>query len=158
GSAPARRPQMADRPYVGEHADRHGDRLDPGDRRRLRRHVPGQHEKYGPPSPIFGEAWPHARSPPRPPGRSNARRLRANSANWHMSEPLVITIPHKLGKQEALRRIKPALGNASQSFPVLKVDEEVWTDDRMDFRVRALGQTAAGNVQVADDSVRIEAT
>jgi hypothetical protein len=36
-----------------------------------------------------------------------------------MAEPLVVTIPHKLGKEEALRRIEPALGNASQSFPVL---------------------------------------
>jgi hypothetical protein len=42
-----------------------------------------------------------------------------------MSEPVVITISHKLGKEEALRRIKPALGSASQSFPVLKVEEEV---------------------------------
>jgi hypothetical protein len=28
----------------------------------------------------------------------------------------------------------------------------------MDFRVRALGQVAAGNIQVGDDSVRLEAT
>jgi hypothetical protein len=28
----------------------------------------------------------------------------------------------------------------------------------MDFWVRALGQVAAGNVQVADDSVRLEVT
>ena len=49
---------------------------------------------------------------------------------------------HKLGKEEALRRIKPALGKASQSFPVLKVEQEVWSKDRMDFRVRALGQVA----------------
>jgi hypothetical protein len=75
-----------------------------------------------------------------------------------MSEPLVVSIPHKLGKEEALRRIKPALGKASESFPVLKVEEEVWSEDRMDFRVRALGQVAAGNVQVGDDSVRLEVT
>jgi hypothetical protein len=75
-----------------------------------------------------------------------------------MAEPLVITIPHKLGKEEALRRIKPALGNAAQNFPVLKVEEEVWSDDRMGFRVRALGQVAAGNVQIGDDSVRLEVT
>ena len=75
-----------------------------------------------------------------------------------MAEPLVITIPHKLGKEEALRRIKPALGKASQNFPVLKVEEEVWSNERMDFRVRALGQVAAGNVQVAEDSVRLEVT
>ena len=75
-----------------------------------------------------------------------------------MAEPLVILIAHKLGKEEALRRIKPALSKASASFPVLKVEEEVWSGDRMDFRVRALGQVAAGNVQVADDSVRLEVT
>ncbi len=75
-----------------------------------------------------------------------------------MSEPLVVSIPHKLGKEEALRRIKPALGKASESFPVLKVEEEVWSEDRMDFRVRALGQVAAGNVQVGDDNVRLEVT
>ena len=75
-----------------------------------------------------------------------------------MTEPLVITISHKLGKEEALRRIKPALGKASESFPVLKIEQEVWTEDRLDFRVRAIGQVAAGNVQVFDDNVRLEVT
>jgi hypothetical protein len=75
-----------------------------------------------------------------------------------VAEPLVVTIPHKLGREEALRRIRPALGKASESFPVLKVEEEAWSGDRMDFRVRALGQVAAGNVQVADESVRLEVT
>ena len=75
-----------------------------------------------------------------------------------MAEPLVISIAHKLGKEEALRRIKPALSKASESFPALKVEEEVWSGDRMDFRVRARGQVAAGNAQVVDDSVRLEVT
>jgi hypothetical protein len=75
-----------------------------------------------------------------------------------VAEPLVITIPHKLGKEEALRRVKPALGKASESFPVLKVEEEVWSGERMDFRVRAFGQVAAGNVQVGEDRVRLEVT
>ena len=75
-----------------------------------------------------------------------------------MTEPLVVTIPHKLGKEEALRRVKPALGKASESFPVLQVEQEVWTGERMDFRVRAIGQIAAGNIQVGDSSVRLEVT
>jgi hypothetical protein len=41
-----------------------------------------------------------------------------------MSEPLIVKLPHKLGKEEALRRIKPALGKASSSFPMLVVEEE----------------------------------
>jgi hypothetical protein len=43
-------------------------------------------------------------------------------------------------------------------MPVLKVDEERWDGDRMVFRVRALGQAAAGHVDVAEDHVRIEVT
>ena len=75
-----------------------------------------------------------------------------------MLEPLVVTIPHKLGKEEALRRVKPALSKASSSFPVLTVEEEVWSGDGMTFRVRALGQVAAGTVDVADDHVRLAVT
>ena len=41
-------------------------------------------------------------------------------------------------------------------MPVLKVDEERWEDNRMIFRVRALGQAAAGHVDVADDHVKVE--
>ncbi len=75
-----------------------------------------------------------------------------------MAEPLVVIIPHKLGKEEALRRVKPALGKASAAFPVLSVEEETWTGERMDFRVRALGQLAAGSVEVGDGSVRLQVT
>jgi hypothetical protein len=75
-----------------------------------------------------------------------------------MAGPLVVILPHGLGKDEALRRMKPALGKASLSFPVLKVEEEVWSGDRVDFRVRALGQVARGNAQVGEDNVRLEVT
>ena len=75
-----------------------------------------------------------------------------------MPEPIIITIDHTLGKDEALRRIKPALGKASESFPMLTVEVENWSGDKMDFRVRALRQAASGTVQVADDYVRLEVT
>ncbi len=75
-----------------------------------------------------------------------------------MSKPIVVSIPHRLGKDEALRRLKPGLTSAAASFPVLKVDEEIWSGDRLTFRVRALGQAAAGTVDVADDHVKLEVT
>ena len=75
-----------------------------------------------------------------------------------MSEPVVVILPHKLGKEEALRRVRPALSKASDSFPILKVEQEVWSGDRMDFRVQAMGQMAAGNIQVGDTQVRLEVT
>lgn len=75
-----------------------------------------------------------------------------------MSKPLVVSIPHSLGKDEALRRLRSGLSRAAASFPVLAVDEERWDGDRMNFRVRALGQAAAGTVDVAEDQIRLEVT
>ena len=73
-----------------------------------------------------------------------------------MPAPLVVSIPHSLGREEAMRRLKTGLSRAASSVPVLSVDEERWEDNRMVFRVRALGQAASGHVDVADDHVKVE--
>jgi hypothetical protein len=73
-----------------------------------------------------------------------------------MSAPLVVSIPHRLGREEASRRIRGGLARAAESVPVLSVDEERWEGDRMFFRVRAIGQVASGQIDVADDHVRLE--
>ena len=57
-----------------------------------------------------------------------------------MSEPLVVSIPHRLGKDEALRRLK-TLAEIGTSFGhVFRVREQTWTGDRLHFQVSALGQ------------------
>ena len=73
-----------------------------------------------------------------------------------MSAPLVVSIPHRLGRDEARRRLQTGLSRAAINVPILKVDEETWRGDQMLFRVRALGQVAAGHVDVAEDHVRLE--
>jgi Putative polyhydroxyalkanoic acid system protein (PHA_gran_rgn) len=73
-----------------------------------------------------------------------------------MSAPLVVLIPHRLGREEAARRLKSGLTRAASSIPVLKVDEERWDGDHMFFRVRALGQAASGHIDVAEEHVRLE--
>jgi hypothetical protein len=73
-----------------------------------------------------------------------------------MSAPLVVSIPHRLGREEAVRRLRTGLSRAATGIPVLKVDEERWDGDRMFFRVRALGQAASGHIDVAEDTVRLE--
>ncbi|UZE50852.1 polyhydroxyalkanoic acid system family protein [Rhodopseudomonas sp. P2A-2r] len=73
-----------------------------------------------------------------------------------MAAPLVVSIPHRLGRDEAVRRLRTGLSRAASSVPVLKVDEERWDGDRMIFRVRALGQAASGHVDVDEDHVRVE--
>ena len=76
-----------------------------------------------------------------------------------MSKPLVVSIPHRLGKDEALRRIRTGLVQVRTNFAhLLAVEEEVWTGDHLQFRVRSLGQAAAGTIDVAEDHVRLEVT
>jgi len=75
-----------------------------------------------------------------------------------MSQPIVVSIPHSLGQAEALRRLQGGLTRAAAGFPVLQVDEEQWSGNRMTVRVRALGQAASGFIDVADDHVRLEVT
>jgi len=67
-----------------------------------------------------------------------------------------VSIPHRLGREEATRRLKGGLSRAAASVPVLQVDEERWEGERMFFRVRALGQAASGQIDVAEDHVRLE--
>jgi hypothetical protein len=83
---------------------------------------------------------------------------RCTNKDSGMSAPLVVSIPHRLGREEAARRLKAGLTRAASSVPVLKVDEERWDGDRMIFRVRALGQAASGHLDVAEDHVRVEVT
>ncbi|MDE5461114.1 polyhydroxyalkanoic acid system family protein [Bradyrhizobium sp. CSS354] len=73
-----------------------------------------------------------------------------------MSAPLVVSIPHRLGREEAVRRLKTGLGRAAASIPVVQVEEERWNGDSMNFRIRALGQIATGQVDVGDDHVKVQ--
>jgi hypothetical protein len=76
-----------------------------------------------------------------------------------MSQPLLVSIPHRLGRQEATRRLKTGLGNARANYAQwLTIGEEVWNGDTVQFQVRALGQSAGGRVDVFDDHVQLEVT
>jgi hypothetical protein len=75
-----------------------------------------------------------------------------------MSAPLIVSIPHRLGREEAMHRLRSGLTRAAASIPVLQVDEERWEDNRMIFRVRAMGQAASGHLDVGDDHVLLEVT
>lgn len=74
-----------------------------------------------------------------------------------MSAPLVVEIPHRLGKEEAIRRLQGGFGRASaQLGNMFKVHEEVWSGDRLSFRLEAMRQMASGTVDVREDNIRIE--
>lgn len=74
-----------------------------------------------------------------------------------MSKPLVVSIPHKLGREEAIRRMKNGISGArAQYSQLLTVNEETWNDNQLNFRITALAQAVSGTIDVADDHVRLE--
>ena len=78
-----------------------------------------------------------------------------------MRKPVVVTIPHRLGKEAAKSRLQNGLGQVrsqlmSQFAGKIASIEDNWTGDRMDFRLAALGQAVTGRVEVLDDAVRVE--
>ena len=73
-----------------------------------------------------------------------------------MSQPIIVTLPHRLGKAEALRRLQASFSNAQSSGAGLFVFKNQWLDDYLDFRASLLGQSTTGTVDVAEDHVRLE--
>ena len=74
-----------------------------------------------------------------------------------MSKPLVVSLPHNLGKPEATRRLQGGLTQLKSQFgDKIATIQETWTGDRMDFRVGAMGQTINGFLDVMEDHVRVE--
>ena len=71
-----------------------------------------------------------------------------------MSKPLVVSIPHHLGKDEALRRLKDGIVQLKTTYGgKFSILEDSWTGDHLDYRVGALGQNAAGSLDVSDEQV-----
>jgi hypothetical protein len=74
-----------------------------------------------------------------------------------MSKPIVVSIPHHLGKDEAVRRLKSGIAGVRTNYSHLfDIQEENWTGDQMAFRVSALAQTIGGTIDVADDHVTLQ--
>lgn len=73
-----------------------------------------------------------------------------------MSQPVTVSIPHRLGKAEATRRLRSGIGNARDQFgSLLRIEDDVWTGDTCAFRVTAMGQTASGTIEVAEEHVTL---
>ena len=75
-----------------------------------------------------------------------------------MAKPMVVEIPHELGRDEARRRIdegtarvREALGKSGIAINTLN-----WTGDRLDYSVTAMTQTVDGQIDVGQDVVRVE--
>jgi hypothetical protein len=74
-----------------------------------------------------------------------------------MSKPVVVNIPHDLGRAEARRRLETGFGRIREQIGGKAVNfEERWEEERLHFRAGAFGQNVSGRVDVMEESVRIE--
>lgn len=73
-----------------------------------------------------------------------------------MSKPVVVTIPHELGRAEARRRIDEGVGRLTQQFGAIGEVRQAWEGDTLRFSVQAVGQTISGLIEIAERQVRLE--
>ena len=74
-----------------------------------------------------------------------------------MSETVKVSISHRLGKSEAIKRIKEGFARTDGHLgSMLAIEQQTWEGDTLRFHVRALGQTAAASIEVLEDALRIE--
>lgn len=74
-----------------------------------------------------------------------------------MAQPLVVSIPHRLSKEEAKRRLDRGIGRLRPELAAfVSALDYSWEEDRLNFRASAMWQTITGGIEVLDDAVRIE--
>jgi hypothetical protein len=72
-------------------------------------------------------------------------------------DPIIVTISHRLGRDEAKRWLEDGLGYISGQLAgfVSSIDYG-WTGYRLDFGLTAMRQSISGRIEVEDRLVRVE--
>ncbi len=73
-----------------------------------------------------------------------------------MSDTVTAIIGHRLGKVEAVRRLKEGFARSNGRLGPIAMEQGTWEGDTLRFGMRALGQTAAASIEVLEDALRIE--
>jgi hypothetical protein len=77
-----------------------------------------------------------------------------------MARPVTINIPHKLGKEEARKRLVEGFGRMRDQLTgglgfLIKFQDH-WEGDRLHFEGSSIGQRITGRADVKDDSVEMQ--
>ena len=73
-----------------------------------------------------------------------------------MSDTVTAIVAHRLGKVEAVRRLKEGFARIKGNLGPIAIEQETWEGDTLPFHMRALGQTAGATIEVLEDAIRIE--
>ena len=72
-----------------------------------------------------------------------------------MSNPLTVDLPHKLGAEEARRRIERNVGKLTDHIPGGAQVGSRWTGNRLDLDIGAMGQQVAAQIDIQESLVRL---
>lgn len=72
-----------------------------------------------------------------------------------MSQPIEVDLPHKLGREEAHRRIAGNVHKLQEHIPGGAQVQSRWTGDRLDLDVAAMGQQVSATIDVEDSRVKL---
>lgn len=72
-----------------------------------------------------------------------------------MTTPLTVDLPHKLGAEEARRRIERNVGKLTDHIPGGAQVGSRWSGDRLDLDVGAMGQQVSVQIDIQEAVVRM---
>lgn len=76
-----------------------------------------------------------------------------------MNQPVIVTLPHQLGRAEAKQRIAAGAGKLADFLPGGSGEvRSNWQGDRLYLDIKAMGQNVTGHIDVEESQVRIELT
>jgi hypothetical protein len=74
-----------------------------------------------------------------------------------MSQPLIVSISHRLGLVEARRRLDSGIGRLQPELNALLSGLDYhWEGDTLNFVASAMWQRITGRIEVLDEAVRVE--
>ena len=72
-----------------------------------------------------------------------------------MAQPIDVSVPHKLGREEAKRRIAANMDSLQRHIPGGAAVTSNWVGDRLDLGINAMGQTVDASISVEDAQARV---
>jgi hypothetical protein len=72
-----------------------------------------------------------------------------------MAQPIDVSVPHKLGREEAKRRIAANIGSLHSHIPGNAAVTSNWVGDRLDLGINALGQTVDASITVEEAQAKV---
>lgn len=73
-----------------------------------------------------------------------------------MAPPVVVDLPHRLGAEEARRRIANSIGRITEHIPGGATAHTSWEGNRLNLKVEAMSQEVSARIDVMEAVVRVE--